>query len=148
MKMSASTAVAAKPSKVWKVITDIEHAADTISGIDAVEVLEKPKKGVVGLKWKETRTFGGREATEVMWITDAKADAFYATRAESHGAVYLSRFDIEKTDAGCTLTFTFDGTPQTFGAKVMWALTGWMMKGPMRKAVAADLADIKKAAEA
>lgn len=148
MKMQLTTPIAATPTKVWNVITDIENATDRISGILAIEVLEKPKSGVVGLKWKETRKFAGKEADEVMWITDATKPRFYTTRAESHGSIYTSRFDIEKTDDGCVLTMGFDGQAVSLGAKILWFLTGWMAKGPMKKAITEDLADIKAAAEA
>ncbi|MGB1585539.1 MAG: SRPBCC family protein [Thermoplasmatota archaeon] len=148
MQMALSTPIAATPTKVWNIITDIENATDRIQGILAIEMLEKPKTGVVGLKWKETRKFAGKEAHEIMWITEAKKPKFYVTRAENHGAIYTSRMDIEKTDDGCILTMGFHGETVTLGAKIMWALTGWMAKGPMRKAITQDLADIKAAAEA
>ncbi len=148
METSASIDIAAKPDAVWAIITDFENADKHISGILKVEVLEKPARGIKGLKWKEWRKFGGREATEVMWITESKKNSHYTARAESHGAVYLSTMSIEKTDDGCTLTMTFLGEPQTFGAKLMWALTGWMAKGQVQKACAKDLEDIKAAAEA
>lgn len=149
MQTSASISIQATPSKVWSIISDIENAEDTISGINKIEVLETPKgASMKGLKWKEWRTFGGREATEVMWITEARKDSHYVARAESHGAVYESTMRIEKAEGGCTLTMSMDAQPVTFAAKVMWFLTGWMFKGAIKKACAADLADIKAAAEA
>lgn len=149
MEMSTSIDINAKPAAVWAIISDIEGSADTISGIHKIEILETPKgKSMVGLKWKEWRTFGGREATEVMWITDAEPKSHYVARAESHGSIYNSTMSIEPHDDGCTLTMTFEGVPQTMGAKIMWALTGWMAKGAVKKACSKDLADIKAAAEA
>ncbi len=148
MQSSTSIDIAASPKKVWKIITDFENCAENISGIMSAEVLE-PATGpsVVGLKWKETRMFAGREATETMWITEAKANSHYVARAESHGAVYNSTMQIEPTDSGCRLTMTFEGIPQTTGAKIMWALTGWMAKKSVQKACAKDLEDIKAVAE-
>ena len=148
MKMSLSTDIVASPQDVWKTIADIEGSADTIRAIEMIEVLE-PATGpsITGLKWRETRTMFGKEATEVMWITEAIEPSHYVTRAESHGSIYETRLSIDTTEDGCVLTMSFEGTPQTFGAKVMWALTGWMAKGAMRKALTADLADIKSAAE-
>ncbi len=149
MQSSASITIDAKPDAVWKVIADIEHSADVISGIHKIEILEQPKgTSIKGLKWKEWRTFGGREATEVMWITEARKNSHYVAHAESHGAIYDSTMRISKDGDGCILTMEFQGTPATFGAKVMWALTGWMMKGAVKKACAKDLEDIKAAAEA
>lgn len=148
MQMSQSTAIDASPEKVWQIISDIDNAEATIEGILKINVLERPKgSSLKGLKWEETRIFAGREAMETMWITDSRKNKFYETRAESHGAIYKSRMEIAKDGAGSTLTMSFDGEAVTFGAKVMWALTGWMAKKPMQKAIAADLADIKAAAE-
>lgn len=148
MEMSTSIDIDAPPTTVWNIITDIAYSADIIQGIHKVEVLE-PAKGpsIVGLKWKEWRTFGGREATEIMWITEAEEPSHYVARAESHGSIYNSTMAIKPEGDGSTLTMTFEGTPQTLGARIMWALTGWMAKGAVRKACAADLADIKTAAE-
>ena len=96
----------------------IEGAADAIRGIEKVEVLERPDTGLVGLKWRETRTLFGKTATEVMWITDAVESEFYQTRAESHGSVYVSRLSIAEGESGVTLTMGFEGTPQTAAAKL------------------------------
>ncbi|MGB0652090.1 MAG: SRPBCC family protein [Thermoplasmatota archaeon] len=151
MKMSLSIDIEASTQAVWDVIADIENAADRIRGINSLEVLE-PATGpsIVGLKWKETRTFAGRDATETMWITAAEEPSYYDTRAESHGSIYQTRMSVDPTSdgAGSRLTMTFEGTPQTFGAKLLWALTGWMATKPMKKALTEDLEDIKKAAEA
>lgn len=149
METSTSTPINAKPEQVWQIITDIEHSAETISGINKIEIIDQPKgTSIKGLKWKEWRKFAGKEATEVMWITEARKNSHYVARAESHGAIYLSTMRIEKAEGGCTLTMSFEGQAVTFGAKVLWFLTGWMAKGAVKKACAKDLEDIKAAAEA
>lgn len=149
MQVSASTEIFASAKEVWAVIADIEHCVDTISGIDSVEILQ-PATGpsITGLTWRETRTMFGKSATEEMCISEAKEPHYYDTRAVSHGSVYLTHLAIEETESGCTLTMTFNGEPQTFGAKFVWALTGWMAKRFMQKTIAQDLADIKAAVEA
>lgn len=148
MKVHTSIDIKAEPSRVWSIVADIDNAKDTISAIDELEVLERPAgSSLVGLKWRETRTMFGKAATEVMWITDAVEESYYETRAESHGSEYVSRIELAPHDGGTRLSMGFEGTPVTFGAKVMWALTGWMAKSAMKKALAADLVDIKAAAE-
>lgn len=147
MKIQEQVAIQASPQEIWRVITDIENSIHTISGIEKVEVLEKPEQGLVGLKWRETRTMFGSTATEVMWITEAVANQSYKTRAESHGAIYRSQFTITERDGSSLLTMTFDSEPQTFSAKLMGALMGWMIKGSTAKAVQQDLQDIKAAVE-
>ena len=92
MKIKAKVSIKGKKEDVWDVITDIEGSVERISAIESVEILEKPATGILGLKWKETRTMFGKEATEIMWVTDAKENEYYQTRAESHGALYISRY--------------------------------------------------------
>lgn len=148
MRMSVDVLVRAPRKVVWDVVADIPNAASTVKGIEKVEVLERPASGLVGLKWRETRKMFGKEATEVMWITSASEPSHYDTRAESHGAVYTTRIALEDAPGGTRLSMEFGAAPQTFGAKVMGALFGVLMKGSMRKAIQKDLDDIKAAAEA
>lgn len=146
--VNQSIEIVAAPEAVWAVIADIQNAVNVISGIKAIEIVE-PASGpsITGLKWKETREFMGRDAIEVMWITSASPPSFYETRAESHGAIYTSRLELEPTQAGTRLTMTFSAQADTLGAKVIWFLTGWMAKKSLCKVIDQDLADIKKAVE-
>lgn len=147
MKVSCQIQINASKEEVWKVITNIEKAPEHISGIKSVEVLEKPDSGVIGLKWKETREMFGKEAQETMWITDAIENSYYQTRAESHGAIYISKMAIDEENGVSTLTMSFDGKAQTAGAKIMSTLMGWMFKKGTIKAIEKDLSDIKARAE-
>ena len=90
---------------------------ENISGINSIEIIQQPSDTMVGLKWKEGRTMFGKEAFETMWVTDAKDNEFYQTRAESHGAVYISRFDLSEENGQCTLTMSFEGQPQSAGGR-------------------------------
>ena len=147
MDFTVEVTIEGSKEDVWKVITDIENADRNISGIEEVEILEKPIDGLVGLKWQETRTLFGRTATEIMWITHAEENKSYKTRAESHGAVYITSFDLSDTDSGTRLTMTFDGDPQTLSAKLMGAITGRFFAKATREALQKDLDDIKAAVE-
>src|SRR6516165_9025460 len=105
---------------VWAAITNIENASKIISGILNIEVLEKPANGLVGLRWRETRMLSGKPATAEKWITDAAENAFYKTRAESDGFVFLSTMSIsESSRGGMTLTSSHDSQPHTFVARLM-----------------------------
>jgi hypothetical protein len=132
---------------VWAAITDIEKAAETVSGIEKIEVLEKPASGLVGLKWRETRTLFGKPATADKWITDAAENEFYKTRAEDNGFVFLSTKRISESSGGVTLTETHVSQPQRFAAKLMSIPMGLLFKGVAKKAVLQDLNDIKTAVE-
>jgi len=148
MQVTRFTEIDASPSDVWSFVSDIENADTRISGIKEVEILERATgPSIVGLKWRETREWMGKDAVEVMWVTDASELSFYETRAESHGSIYTSRIELETISTGTRLTMGFSGQPVTFGAKVLWALTGWMAKKDLRKTINQDLADIKGAVE-
>ena len=85
MIVEAKVTINASRAAVWTAITNIENAAKFISGIEKIEVVEKPATGLVGFKWRETRMYFGKPATVEIWITDAAENEFYKTRAESDG---------------------------------------------------------------
>src|SRR5215510_10749847 len=113
MIVEAQVTINGSKAAIWAAITDIEHAADIISGIEHIEIVEKPAHGLVGLRWRETRMLFGKPATAEKWITDAAEDAFYKTRAESDGFVFLSTMSISESGGGrMTLTSVHDSQPQ------------------------------------
>jgi hypothetical protein len=132
---------------LWAAMTDIEHAAEIIHGIMKIEVLERPARGLVGLKWRETRMLFGKEASADKWITDAAENEFYKTRAESDGFVFLSTTSIGEGSAGLTLTSAHDSQPQSLRSRLMVIPMGLFFKGVIRKALLEDLNDIKAAVE-
>jgi len=147
MEARASIAVNGSKEAIWTVICDIEHFENNISGINKVEILNKPSEGLIGLKWREARTMFGKEATEVMWVTEAESNKYYKTRAESHGAIYISTMAIEDKGDTCVLSMGFEGEPVSFGAKVGNFFMGKMMMKSTEKALLVDLEDIKKVVE-
>ncbi|MDJ0834797.1 MAG: SRPBCC family protein [Gammaproteobacteria bacterium] len=144
MNVTVSVKIDAAKDIVWKTITDIEHCDRVISSIIKVKVLEKSETGLAGLRWQETREMFGKEATETMWITDAVANEFYATRAESYGSVYLSRLDLQEQGSATLLSMSFSASPQTLVAKILSFVMSPMIKGSLKKEIARDLADIKQ----
>src|SRR5689334_21319937 len=130
-------------SAIWAAITDIENAAKILSGVLKIEVLEKPAKGLVGLKWRETRMLFGKPATAEKWITDAAENEFYKTRAESDGFVFLSTTRISENGSGMTLASSHDSQPQGIVAKLMSIPMSLLFKGVAKKALMQDLKDIK-----
>jgi len=148
MIIESQVVINAPSEAVWAVITDLDDAAERVSGIEEVEVLERPESGLVGLKWRETRTMFGKTATEVMWITAAEAPEFYQTRAESHGCVYVTTMRITSQEDGCLLTMTLDSQPQGCLASLMAIPFGLLFQGATQKAMLTDLTDTKVAVEA
>lgn len=147
MQVNIKVPVGASKHDVWNLITDIEHAAENINGIESVEVLDKPAQGVVGLKWRETRKFGGKTATETIWITDAVEDSYYMTEARSHGSLYKGRVYVEGEVDETTLGMDFTATPETMGAKILSFVMAPLFRGATEKALLNDLKDLKAIAE-
>ena len=143
MTASAELPINASREKIWAAVTDIENSADLVSAINEIEILEKPESGLVGLKWRETRTMFGKEATEVMWVTHAEAPKYYRTRAESHGAVYISEVRIREEGGQQILEMGMSAEPQSLMAKIFSPIMGLFMKGSIEKAFLEDIKDIK-----
>jgi carbon monoxide dehydrogenase subunit G len=146
MAVTATELIQAPRERVWEIITDIEHAAETISAITDLTVLERPAAGVIGLKWTEARRMFGKEATETMWISAAEENRWYETTAKSHGSIYHSRLEIRDAGEGVELSMSFDATPTSLLARIMSAAS-FLFNGTMKKAIQKDLKDIKRLAE-
>ena len=147
MLVEAQVTINGSKAAIWAAITDIEHAAETISGIENIEVLEKPASGLVGLKWRETRMLFGKPATADKWITEAAENEFYETRAEDNGFVFLSTFRISASGGGMTLTSSHDSKPQSIVARLQSIPMGLLFRGVVKKAILQDLNDIKAKVE-
>ena len=146
MIAEAQVTINASKAAVWAAITDIEHAAEIISGIEKIEVLEKPAKGLVGLKWRETRMLFGEPTAVEKWITEASEHEFYKTRAEDRGVAYLTTMRISENSGSVVLTSSHDSKPQGFVARLM-SIPMVFFKGVAKKALLQDLNDIKAAVE-
>jgi carbon monoxide dehydrogenase subunit G len=84
MQIEVNIEIDATADKIWFAITDIEHCSQMISSIINLQIIDKPAKGIVALKWEETRKMFGKEATETMWFTEAEENKYYCTQAQSH----------------------------------------------------------------
>src|SRR5436190_17409322 len=118
MLVETQVTINASKSAIWAAITDIENASQIISGIEKIEVVEKPANGLVGLKWRETRILFGKPATVEKWITDAAENEFYRTRAEDGGFVFLTTKRISESSGGMTLAESHESKPQSIKAKL------------------------------
>ena len=146
MIVEAQVTIDGSRAAVWAAISDIENAAETIRGIEKIEVVEKPANGLVGLRWRETRMYFGKPATVEKWITDAAENEFYRTRAESDGFVFLSTLRISESSGGVALTSSHDTRPQGIVAKLK-SIPMPLFRGVVKKALLQDLNDIKAAVE-
>src|SRR5690349_23537089 len=123
MLVEAQVTINGSKAAVWTAITDIENAANIISGIEHIEVLAKPAHGLVGLRWRETRILFGKPATVEKWITDAAENESYTTRAEDGGFVFLTTKRISRSGGGgggggITLAESHESKAQSIRAKL------------------------------
>jgi len=146
MLVEARITINAPKSAIWAAITDIENAAEIISGIEKIEIVEKLATGLVGLRWRETRVLFGKPATVEKWITDATENEFYTTQAEDGGFVFLTTKRISHSSDGTTLAESHESKPQTIKARLSVPML-FLFKGVIKKALLQDLNDIKAAVE-
>jgi len=146
MIVEAQVTINGSRAAVWAAITNIENASDIISGIDKIEVLEKPPSGLVGLRWRETRMLFGKPATVEKWITEAVENEFYKTEAVDSGFLFITTQRISESGGVTTLTSSHETKPQGIAAKIK-ALPMFLFKGMIRKFILQDLNDIKAAVE-
>ena len=142
----ATTLVAAPIEHVFGVYTDLEKAAERIPDITALELLTEGPVGE-GTRWRETRVMFKKEAVEEMWISSFDPPRRYTVEANSHGMKYETLFEFEPEDGGTRVTWTFDGTPLTFGTKIMAPIFGLMLNGTMKKCMQRDLEALRAVCE-
>jgi len=140
--------VAAPPETVWRVLTDLAHAADTLSGVTRIEVLTDGDYHV-GTTWRETRKMLGKEVTEEMEVTAVEAPRRTTIESDSSGVHYVSEFRLEPTADGTRLTMSFAGEQRDLSVlrKVTWAVFGKLGLKAAGKMMARDLEDIAARAE-
>lgn len=144
--LTSTIHVAAPAARVFEVFTDLPRAAERIPAITQLELLtEGPFR--VGTRWRETRVIMKKEATEEMWVTGCQPPRSYTVEAESHGSHYETHFEFTPDGDGTRVTWTFKGTPLTFGAKVMSAVFGPLFKGMMKKCMLDDLEALRAVCE-
>jgi hypothetical protein len=146
MRIDVEVTVNAPQQDVWQLVCDIEHSAETIEGIEKIEVLESPDQGLVGLKWRETRTIFGKTATETMWITEA-GDDYYLTEALNHGMRYRTRLHTAASGSGTRVGIMFEAEALTTAARIMSILFRPLMTRSVKKALHKDLLDVKAVTE-
>lgn len=146
MKITESVTIQAPIETVFDVFTDLELVQHRIKGIKQIEILNGPAQMTVGTKWRETREFYGKEATEEMWVSELNKNTSYVVEADSRGTKYTSIYTFETKQEGVLVTLEFIGKPHTLGAKLM-SVIGVLFNGTFAKALRQDLQDLKLAAE-
>ena len=145
--IAVSTHVSAPLERVFEVYTELDKAADRIPGIQSLEVLSEGPFGS-GTRWRETRVVFKKESTEEMWVTAFDPPKGYSVEAESHGMHYVTDFSFEPDGNGTKVSWTFSGTAQTLGTKIMSPIFNVLMKGSMKKLMLRDMEALRDVCEA
>ncbi|HWS57844.1 MAG TPA: SRPBCC family protein [Actinotalea sp.] len=139
----------AAPPSVWAVLTDLDRAAEVLTGVDRVERLSGDGYQV-GTRWRETRTMMGRSASEEMVVTAVEPGRSTTVEADAVGVHYRTAFTLAPLPEGGTrVTMVFSGSPvePTAFQRLTWRLFGAWGLRMSAKAMRQDLADIAAAAE-
>lgn len=145
MNLVLEESIQAPQRAVWQILTDLQGAPGRIAAIQSLEVLTPGPVGR-GTRFRETRVMFGKEAVEEMEITRFDAPTSYTVEADSCGAHFESTYTLRPENGGTTMRLEIRTRPITLFAKLMSPL-GLVMAGSMKKAMARDNADIKRAAE-
>jgi carbon monoxide dehydrogenase subunit G len=143
--ITVSERIAAPSERVFALFTDLEHAAENIEGIVRLELLTPGPVGV-GTRFRETRVFMKKEATEEMEVTALERGRGYTVECTSHGAHYTTDFRFSPDGSETEVVATFHVEPLSFFAKMLKPLAGMMASG-VRKCIEQDMADLKRKAE-
>lgn len=138
--------VDAAPAVVWAIVTDLERSAQVIGAIVSVERLDGGTGFDVGTRWRETRRMFGREASEVLEVTEVDHGRAYTVEADGAGVHYTTVMAVEPSPVGTLLSMEFEGKATTTAARI-GALLGRLFSGRLERLLQQDLDDIAAEAE-
>ena len=144
--INVSTNVSKPIDQVFAVFTDLEKLPERVPAITALKKLTEGPFGE-GTRWRETRLMFKKEATEEMWVTGFDAPNRYNVVAESHGMRYSTLFQFTPDGEGTKVSWEFEGTALTFGAKIMAPIFNLLMTGTMKKCMLGDLEALRDVCE-
>jgi carbon monoxide dehydrogenase subunit G len=145
-KVKVSTEVKAPVDRVFELFTDIEHAAEHVSGIKEIEILS-PGPFNLGYRWTETREVMGRLDDATMEVTAFQRNRTY-TVTHYKGAVLGSGvridtvFTFEPVPAGTKVSIEFELHPEGLPPGLLLPLE-WAIGGKVRHVLSDDLEDLK-----
>jgi carbon monoxide dehydrogenase subunit G len=148
MRISVSETIAAPPERVFAAMTDLEGAAAWMHGLVRLERLTDGPIAV-GSRWRETRRILGREGSEVFEVTGMEPgrslDLYVdGTRGSSRRGEYRFRHVVEPSGTGTRLRIDGEISGMGLAARVLAPL----LRGQFQKAIAKDLAGLKRHLEA
>ncbi|WOP18867.1 SRPBCC family protein [Raineyella sp. LH-20] len=145
--ITVSGTIAARPARVWRVITDLDHATTIIPSITAVERLTEGPYDV-GTRWRETRTMMGRAETHEMEVAQAIPEVRTVVTTVAEGVTYATTMDLAPQGGGTLLTITFaaDHPGATGVQRLLWAAAGPLGAAFTRRMLRHEVDEIRLAA--
>lgn len=142
MNVVAECRIQAPNAEVFQVFADLPNLSERVQAITGIEMLTPGDVGV-GTRFKETRVMFGKEATEVMEVTQFSPPEHIREEARSNGMNYVSDWTFTEDSGMTTVRIEFSGTAQTWLGKGLSLLFSGMA-GSMKKAFLADMDDLKR----
>lgn len=131
--------------RTFAMFTDIEHAAEHVSGIKEVQMLTPGAFGL-GTRWLETREVLGRLDSAEMEVTAFEKDKTYTITHYKAGAKVDTVFTFQAAGTGTKVAIEFalenQGLPPGLLTPVSWAIAG-----KVREVLGHDLDDMKRSVE-
>jgi carbon monoxide dehydrogenase subunit G len=149
-KVKVSTDVNAPVERVFELFTDVEHAAERVSGIKKIDVMSTGPFDL-GYRWTETREVMGRPDDAMMEITSFERNRGY-TVTHHKGAVLGSgvridtTFTFEPKPPGTKVSIEFELHPEGLPPGLLLPLE-WAIGGKVRHVLSDDLEDLKASIE-
>lgn len=147
MQLLLEETVQAPRAVTFEVFSDLEGAAQNLDSIQSIEVLGGGPVGQ-GTRFRETRIMFGKEATEEMEFSAYEPPSSYTVTGFSCGVEFNTTYSFEEAGGATKVTMDMSSRNRTLFAKVVGPLMGLMMTKTMKKAMAADNAQLKAVAEA
>ncbi|WP_286218834.1 SRPBCC family protein [Paraoerskovia sediminicola] len=139
--------VDAPVAAVWRVLTDIEGAAQSMRSIEKIEILAG-NAYEVGLRWRETRKMFGMSATEEMWVAEVTPGVSTRVDATSGSTGYSTTFTLEEVGPKTRVVVRFAAVQAepSRGARLAQKVLGPVGSRATAKMLAKDLEDVEIAA--
>ena len=149
-KVTVSTEVKAPVEQVFALFTDIEHAAEHVSGIKKIEVMSTGPFDL-GCRWAETREVMGRLDDATMEITSFERDRTYTVTHHKAGLLGSgvridTNFAFEPVPVGTKVSIEFELHPEGLPPALLLPLE-WAIGGKVRHVLSDDLEDLKASIE-
>jgi uncharacterized protein YndB with AHSA1/START domain len=149
--VAVAQVVAARPGRVWALLTDLAGRRSWMSTVDDVEVVTVGEFAT-GTVWREERTIaGGARVTEEFRVSECRAPHCFVVSSPGSGATYrmtytLTPIDVGRHRGGTTVTIEQEGHASGPTGRVLELVLGGLAARTAEGALRQELADLARAA--